>query len=61
MYYEMRQNKPHFHMEKTGSKVPDGKTHFSVAYRYPDTAEILWHSQGWLRLGHIIKPIEVTK
>ena len=58
MYYEMIQNKPHFTRAKRGSKVPDGKTHYSIAYRYPDTCEILWHSQSWQRLGHIIKPIE---
>jgi len=61
MYYEMIQNKPHFTRAKRGTKVPDGKTHYSIAYRFPDVAEIAWHTQGWPRLGHIIKPIEVTK
>jgi len=61
MYYEMINNKPVFHRAKRGSRVPDGKTHFSIAYRYPDVAEIAWHSQGWPRLTHIIKLIEVTE
>ena len=61
MYYEMINNKPVFHRAKRGTKVPSNETHYSIAYRFPDVAEIAWHTQGWARLTHIIKPIEVTK
>ena len=59
MYYTMQQNKPSFTSAKVGDKVPARATHFSIAYRYHDTCEILWHTQGWERMGHIVKKIEV--
>jgi len=59
MYYTIQNNRVSFHptQVKDSTPVPEGATHYSLAYCYPSTVEVMWHSQLWPRLTHLIKPI----
>jgi len=59
MYYTIQNNRVSFHSTQVESStpVPKDATHYSLAYRYPSIVEVMWHSQLWPRLTHLIKPI----
>ena len=59
MHYTIQNNRVSFHpiQVENSVPVPTAATHYSLAYRYPITVEVMWHSQPWSRLTHLIKPI----
>ena len=63
MYYTIQNNRVSFHSTQMegSTPVPEGIEHYSLAYRYPSTVEVLWHSQPWPRLTHLIKPIPLEE
>jgi len=63
MYYTIQNNRVSFHPNpmENSTPVPKDATYYSLAYCYPSIVEVMWHSQPWPRLTHLIKPIPMEE